>query len=162
MCGVFAGRPGWTELGDVIIADRVYRYDAGTRVGGRLARHDMATYNLNAAWKQAAESFTVPASAPWLSERPYTLTAQSRWLLATLRGGRDPVTSPERAARCHDWPEVLGDLWKRGALNKNTLDLTADGKAEIDHVPAFCITVRCQTGRPSRFTSVRSGRETTS
>ena len=118
MCGVCAGRPGWTELGDVIVADRVYRYDAGTRMGGRLARQDIATYNLNAAWKQAAESFTIPCSAAWLSERPYTLAAQSQWLLAELRAGRDPETSPECDARCHDWPEVLEDLRKRGALDE--------------------------------------------
>jgi nucleoside phosphorylase len=29
MCAVCAGRPEWTSLGDVIIADRVYRYDVG-------------------------------------------------------------------------------------------------------------------------------------
>ncbi len=132
MCGVCAGRPGWTELGDVIVADRVYRYDAGTRLDGRLARHDIATYNLNAEWKQAAESFTVPSSAAWLSQRPFTLAAQSQWLLAQLRAGRDPKTSPELDTRCHDWPEVVEGLWKRGALAKHTLDLTAEGTSEID------------------------------
>jgi nucleoside phosphorylase len=134
MCGVCAGRPGWTELGDVIVADRIYRYDAGTRVDGRLARHDVATYNLDADWKQAAERLTVPSSAVWLSERPYTLAAQSQWLLAELRAGRDPETSPERDSRCHDWRDVLEDLWKRGALVRNTLTLTAKGTAEIDRV----------------------------
>ena len=134
MCGVCAGRPGWTELGDVIVADRIYRYDAGTREDGRLARHDVATYNLDADWKQAAESFTIPSSVLWLSERPYTLAAQSQWLLAELRAGRDPKISPERDCRCHDWPEVLEDLWNRGALAKSTLDLTTEGTAEINRV----------------------------
>jgi nucleoside phosphorylase len=32
MCGVCAGRPERTNLGDVIIADRVYRYDTGEEV----------------------------------------------------------------------------------------------------------------------------------
>jgi nucleoside phosphorylase len=32
MCGVCAGRPDWTNLGDVIIADRVWRYDVGELV----------------------------------------------------------------------------------------------------------------------------------
>ncbi|MCA9718125.1 MAG: hypothetical protein KC468_25870, partial [Myxococcales bacterium] len=31
MCGVCAGRPDWTALGDVIIGERVWRYDAGER-----------------------------------------------------------------------------------------------------------------------------------
>lgn len=134
MCGVCAGRPEWTELGDVIVADRIYRYDAGARVDGRVALHDVATYNLDADWKQAAESFRVPPSAAWLSGRPYTLAAQSQWLLAELRAGRDPKTSPERDSRCHDWPEVLEDLWKRGSLARNTLGLTAEGTAEIDRI----------------------------
>jgi Phosphorylase superfamily len=30
ICGVCAGRPDWTALGDVIIADRVWRYDTGS------------------------------------------------------------------------------------------------------------------------------------
>jgi nucleoside phosphorylase len=134
MCGVCAGRPGWTELGDVIVADRVYRYDGGTRVDGRLARHDVTTYNLDAEWKQAAESFTVPPSAAWLSARPYTLEAQSLWLLAELRAGRDPAMSPDHTSRCQNWPEVLKALWKRGALTNDKLELTAKGTAEIDRV----------------------------
>ena len=161
MCGVCAGRPGWTELGDVIIADRVYRYDAGTRENGQLARHDVTTYNLNAAWKQAAEGFAVPLTASWLTNRPYTLAAQSQWLLAELHAGRDPEKSVDRAVRCRDWKDVLEDLWQQGALAEGTLDITAAGTAQIGRV--LLLHHGALPERPSlKSTLVPSARATTS
>jgi nucleoside phosphorylase len=38
MCGVCAGRPGWTNLGDVVIAEMIYKYDAGEQVRAAAAR----------------------------------------------------------------------------------------------------------------------------
>jgi nucleoside phosphorylase len=64
MCGVCAGRPGWTDLGDVIVADRVYRYDSGDvreANGERTFRPDHTTYQIPAAWKQPAQRMVVTA-----------------------------------------------------------------------------------------------------
>lgn len=33
MCGVCAGRPNWTSLGDVVIAETIHEYDAGESAG---------------------------------------------------------------------------------------------------------------------------------
>lgn len=75
MCGVCAGRPDWTKLGDVIIAERVYRYDVGEQVntipGGQPTfRPDVTTYQLDAEWVQPARSFGIAADAPWLATHP--------------------------------------------------------------------------------------------
>lgn len=76
MCGVCAGRPGEVNLGDVIIADKVWYYDQGAvmRRAGEEQEfwHEMETYQLPKHWKLAAESFIceLPPNAAWLAERP--------------------------------------------------------------------------------------------
>jgi tetratricopeptide (TPR) repeat protein/nucleoside phosphorylase len=65
MCGICGGRPGWTNLGDVVIADKVYRYDSGEQVnttpGGKpIYKRDITTYNLAAAWLEPANTFPHP------------------------------------------------------------------------------------------------------
>ena len=68
MCGVCAGNPGdsperpWTNLGDVIVAELVYKYDRGELVhadGKREAifNADTKTINLTPQWIQAARAF---------------------------------------------------------------------------------------------------------
>ncbi|MGH7245212.1 MAG: tetratricopeptide repeat protein [Phycisphaerales bacterium] len=76
MCGVCAGHPDEVTLGDVIVADRVWKYDAGElkRNAGDRDAHwlpDMETYQLYKPWKLAIESFDfkLPLGADWLAER---------------------------------------------------------------------------------------------
>jgi nucleoside phosphorylase len=68
MCGVCAGRPGEVSLGDVVIADKVWKYDAGgqIRLSGALeAEHhpEIETYQLPRHWKQEAERFKLALPA---------------------------------------------------------------------------------------------------
>lgn len=62
MSGVCAGCPGEVNLGDVIIADKVWKYDAGAiirRPGAAEAEHwpEIETYQLPMHWKAKAETF---------------------------------------------------------------------------------------------------------
>jgi nucleoside phosphorylase len=65
MTGICAGRKGKTQLGDVIVADRVFQYDFGQSNNVRNRKtdeilHDITTYNLVPEWyfcvEEAAES----------------------------------------------------------------------------------------------------------
>jgi nucleoside phosphorylase len=85
MCGVCAGRRGEVALGDVIIADRMWNYDAGKlkvevdESGQRVEqeRGDMEMYRLAPpAWKHEAERFTIDPAAEWLAARPRSHEAQ--------------------------------------------------------------------------------------
>ncbi len=141
MCGVCAGRPDWTNLGDVIIADSVYRYDAGERVvepgsGSGVAsfKAETRTYQLNARWRQDAERFKVPDTAPWLEGRPRPREHQADWVLAELHAKRDPMAADDCEVMCKDWDEVVGDLWERGLLVGSDLKLTAEGRKHIKSV----------------------------
>jgi len=140
MCGVCAGDPQKTQLGDVIVADRVYRYDVGeivppARGAPPTFRADTMTFPFRATWKQAAESLTsaFPASAPWLARRPRPRAMQTDWVLKELFDGRNPLASPDRGQCCADWTEVVGQLQsgKLIRLKGSQPQLTARGRQRI-------------------------------
>ncbi|MDP2316750.1 MAG: hypothetical protein Q8P41_27895 [Pseudomonadota bacterium] len=131
MSGVCAGRPGWATLGDVIVADRLYRYGAGRRTedkesGRKTYLADTTTFNLHHTWKQAAEELR-PEAADWLRARPVERDTQENWVLLELGAGRNPSRASDRHERCRDWREVLRELWRRKLVVENTLELSAEG-----------------------------------
>jgi nucleoside phosphorylase len=141
MTGVCAGRPGWTELGDVVIADRVYRFDVGetVRAAGEKPRlsSDLLTYPLRPDWKQLAKSLSLPADASWLNERPPTIDHQELWCLHELLQGADPVRAPRRVARCPDWSSVVTSLQVRRLIHldrQGQARLSVQGRRHIQRV----------------------------
>ncbi|WP_437971489.1 tetratricopeptide repeat protein [Sorangium sp. So ce260] len=140
MCGVCAGRRGDVQLGDVIVADRLWTYDTGASVvetddqGREMTRFkaDPFTYNLDAIWKHAAESFRPDDAEAWLKDRPRSNDDQGDWLLARLLAGEDPRSHPERPSRCADFAKVVQALRKRGWLTPSGLCLADAGRAYID------------------------------
>lgn len=141
MCGVCAGRRGLVELGDVIIADRTWPYDAGKlkatvdEEGHHTARlqGDMDLYRIHPAeWKQRAERFQIDPAAPWLKERPRSYEEQGDWVLERLVKNEDPRTHAERKTKCPDWRAVLEQLWKIKRLEEGELKLTDTGRKHID------------------------------
>jgi len=140
MCGVCAGRRGDVNLGDVIIADRTWPYDAGKLIvttddqGRRIERFqgDMDLYRIHPSeWKQRAERFQPDPMAPWIAERPRSYEAQANWLLERLVKGEDPVGHPDRITKCPDYEPVLKQLWKVKRLKDGERKLTAAGTKHI-------------------------------
>lgn len=74
MCGVCAGRPDKTRLGDLIIADRLFEADAGKVVrnpeGTAELFRDMTTFNLDPRWKEHIED----------ERRRWAREAKIKWL----------------------------------------------------------------------------------
>ena len=131
MCGVCAGRRGKVQLGDVIIADRMWTYDTGKQEEEQV-KQDIDMYRIHPPeWKQRAERFVV-GDAPWLAQRPRSYEAQGDWLLARVHAGGNLSSDPERATKCADFEIVVKKLWERGWLKKGTLTLTAKGKKRIE------------------------------
>lgn len=140
MCGVCAGRPNETTLGDVVIAERVYRYDVGAIVNkksGAKARFlaDIQTFAPPAEWVAAAKAFTVD-NAQWLTQRPMQIPqeAQRVWVLKQLLDGLDPRT--DHATHCPQWSQVLPALEHERLLriDGNELSLTETGRKHIQRV----------------------------
>lgn len=140
MCGVCAGRRGDVALGDVIIADRAWHYDAGKRkvtVDGGGGTHerfqgDIDVYRIRPpGWKQRAERFRIDPDAPWIKERPLSYEEQGDWILDRLNSDDEPLQHADRGSHCPDWGVVLRQLWKVGRLKDGTLTLTEAGRAHI-------------------------------
>jgi hypothetical protein len=132
MCGVCAGRPGKTALGDVVLGERLYDYDAGKWTEGFSA--DVRTYSLPAPWKIAAEQFDPKArfgGEDWWRRRPVPYEWQEAWVLAKLyKGVEDPAALPEREDRCPQWSSVIERLWDDGYLEGNKLTPKGTKRAE--------------------------------
>ncbi|HEX5749492.1 MAG TPA: hypothetical protein VFZ09_24905 [Archangium sp.] len=139
MCGVCAGRKDKVELGDVIIANRLWTYDTGSLTpeqdesGQRVerVRGDTITYNLDPRWQQKAESFHPPGIDSWLALRPRSLDDQMNWVLERCLKEEDPIEHPDRVVRCVDWKKVLKLLWEKEWLQGETLKLTPQGRTHI-------------------------------
>lgn len=131
MCGVCAGRPGKTALGDVVVGERLYDYDAG-KWKGLGFEADVRTYSLPAPWKIAAQQFDPKArlgSEDWWQRRPVPYEWQENWVLVKLHAGvDDPYALPERKDRCPQWSTVIENLWKAGDVKRNTGSLTEKGQ----------------------------------
>lgn len=103
MCGLCAGRRGEVELGDVIIADRMWTYDAGKLridvVQGRRTvqeYEDIEMYQMHPPeWLLAAEQFTVDPRADWLDLRPNAASKPFRIHVGPMASGNLVVEDPE-------------------------------------------------------------------
>jgi len=126
MAGVCAGWRDKVRLGDVIIAERLFRYDSGKlrafykdQVRTEEVFQDIRTYNLEPRWRQSAEDFP----PDWVTtinviSRPLGYVSQEVWLLYALNDAESgacppPREKPERNVFCPDWADVVTRLEKR-------------------------------------------------
>ncbi len=141
MSGVCAGRPGWTCLGDVIVADQLWRYDEGEQENtepGKAPKYraEGVSYNLRPSWKRCAEELIFKPQPAWLNERPLDRQLQALWVLRECYEGRDPMQHAQRKMLCPDWGEVVpalrtGDV-PEVALQSGRLTLTDAGRERIE------------------------------
>ncbi|WP_235216713.1 tetratricopeptide repeat protein [Archangium violaceum] len=137
MCGVCAGRPGKTNLGDVIAAERLFFHDTGKRLPEEV-QQDLKTYNLRDDWKVALEPFDFAArfrDAEWWKRRPIPYEWQENWVLAKLHEGiADPSMLPECHEACPQWEKVIESLWTSGHVQDGSLTLTDEGRKRIGRI----------------------------
>ncbi|MEW6585794.1 MAG: tetratricopeptide repeat protein, partial [Nitrospirota bacterium] len=147
MIGVCAGQREKVLLGDVIVAERLFRYDAGKlrafREGATRVEEvfqDIRTYNLDSRWRQHAEDFTSSWSKVVETPRPLGVRSQEIWLLNVLSESESgvcppPRDHPERKHRCPDWTVILGRLEKRTLVTLDGgLRLTENGRKYVEEL----------------------------
>lgn len=141
MCGVCAGNPWQTQLGDVIVADRVWDYEAGVIIcsGGDtdpVFQPDIMTYLLRPSWAQAAKDFRPQSCAQWLGMRPRPRDLQELWVLRELLEHRDPLDSPDQSTLCAEWTTVIQELEKSGQvqLQNGIVTLMPRGEERIRNI----------------------------
>lgn len=136
MSGVCAGRRGKVELGDVLIANQLWQYDAGKTVA---EKDDLGvtknrffgktlTYQLDPGWQQRAEAFQPQYDSLWLSRRPRPLATQADWILERLLRSEDPKQHPDREKNCPQPAAAIEWLWTKGWLLSGELVLSEAGR----------------------------------
>ena len=166
MCGICAGARDQVGLGDVVVADRIFKFDGGslrTTGNGSNVRvqisHDLRTYNLRPLWRQQAEDMDDSWSGQ-LGRPPRTIDEQALWLLQRLdrhRSGSSVRTvlkalGKSRQKECPHWPDVIDLLRERGMLAPRGLSLTASGREKVLEEQ-----LRFPDGRPARRPRVHVG-----
>jgi nucleoside phosphorylase/dephospho-CoA kinase len=146
MVGICAGWRGKVFLGDVIVADRVFRYDAGMLKAFRNGDikteevfRDIRTYNLKPLWVQKAQDFPSDWITTVQTKRPLSYSYQELWLLYAQeafesRRGKKPLDldEKERKTHCPDWTEVLKRLEKYELIEVDEdIKLTANGRKRV-------------------------------
>ena len=136
MCGVCAGRPGKTQLGDVVAADRVYYHDTGKQQRSRV-QQDLKTYNLRDDWKLALEGMDVVGrfrKKAWFKTRPLTTEARLHRALIALRDGvAEPWNAIDPApGGAEEWPLIVDALRERRLLAASSNALTQAGRRFVE------------------------------
>lgn len=125
MSGICAGRRGKVALGDVLIADRLYSYDAGklTVVDGVSSfQGDPIQVGPGPHWVQRMQIVASVAPGSWINDRPkMTLDTQEDWVLLCGLKGMLPQAHPDFWHACPDWTLVLERLQKRGLIDDKGL-----------------------------------------
>ena len=131
MTGICGGRRGKVALGDVIIADRLWSYDAGKIVvedGITKFEGDTLQYRPTDIWVQRMQNLSVSPEL-WASERPYLpLESQEDWCLLRLQNEEVPSEHPDFLTKCPDWQDTLVRLRKKGWVEKS-LKLSESGQS---------------------------------
>jgi nucleoside phosphorylase len=139
MSGICAGRRGKVSLGDVILADRLWSYDAGkitVEDGERNFAGDMVQFSPPRPWVQRMQNISISGAEKWLRIRPQlTLEYQEQWATTIIHQGTLPQLHPDFSQKCPDWADVVTRLKTRKLVNRN-LELTDAGRNEAGRLIA--------------------------
>jgi len=132
MCGVCAGNPADTALGDVVVAEPVYEWDEGRQLASRF-EGDHRQFRLEPRWLRAAQDFDPSglASHGEASEEEALL-----WFLEQLHRGQQPRRHPARDAYFPSgtWQRRLARLEEEGFIRREPTGealLTGEGSALV-------------------------------
>ncbi|WP_253995868.1 tetratricopeptide repeat protein [Myxococcus qinghaiensis] len=135
MCGVCAGHPKKTNLGDVIAPNRLFFHDTGKR-HPTAVQQDLTTYNLRYDWEQDLKCFDFVArfkDETWWRARPVPYEWQENWALLKLHEEvAEPWKHPEYPRLCPQWRQVIETLRKSGDIQASGSKLTEQGRARVE------------------------------
>ncbi|MEV6630148.1 tetratricopeptide repeat protein [Actinoplanes sp. NPDC051470] len=119
MCGMCAGSPEYTDIGDVVVASHAYVWDEGreTETG---FEPDLDPLPMNRAWLSVTQEFD-PADLP--SQGTVSPDDSKWWLLERLRRNQDPRGHPgrERYFAAETWGPRLA-VWEKEGLIARSQD----------------------------------------
>jgi len=118
MTGICAGDKETVHLGDIVVAERAFTYDAGKfthdKHGQQLYAHDTTTYQPRSEVLQFAQMFDQwEAAVAKIRRRPRSKRQQREWLLNTLlatAGRLDEIEEKALRRNAPDWREIVTEL----------------------------------------------------
>ena len=132
--GICAGYEAEVSLGDIIIAERLFRVKSGK---------DIITYKLDSAWYQLAKSYEKKIrNIDWekiREKRPRSFEYQSHWLLHMLDKYKTFKNFPSKAKRlkkeeCPNFTDIVPFLEEEGLLqwiSDGNFELTQTGYEQV-------------------------------
>lgn len=137
MCGVCAGRPGKTNLGDVVAAERLFYHDTGKRLPDGV-QQDLTTYKLRDDWKVILEGLSVRdhfGGEAWLQARPLPAEWRANQALhAMVAGAAQPWLDNDPTMDERGWEAVLKKLRDDKLVSKQKLSPTARGRQHLRNI----------------------------
>jgi len=134
MCGVCAGQPEDTELGDVVIAERLFHHDEG-KIRSDGFQGDLWVDALRDDWLRIAQDMAGPATQFDIYAAPGG-DDWKWWFLGHLAAGRDPLKSAglRRYVPDDSRPEHLQTLRndRLVTLKGKTFALTKAGRTKLE------------------------------
>ncbi|NET62596.1 MAG: hypothetical protein F6K47_42835, partial [Symploca sp. SIO2E6] len=147
MVGICAGRRGEVNLGDVLVAESVFKLGSGMvrRYYKEEYPHEetfeeIKTYNLSARWlgkiRNSEQNLSDWTNSIWL-KRPKSYEYQKHWLLHKIYEHQEnpeanphPKNHPNKSTECQKYGDVIEWLWDEGLLVKSdfNLKLTPEGE----------------------------------
>ena len=132
MCGVCAGNPSTTALGDIIFSEMVYQYDEG-KLSTDEFLGDHRQNSINDDWLRHVQDMS--SSDNKLFGQPNRVSAE-RWLLDTLGRGIDPLHHParDRYFTPKTWSNSITKLQEAGtiAISAAGIRLSKTGVTLVD------------------------------
>jgi nucleoside phosphorylase len=128
MCGVCAGNPADTALGDVVVGEPVYEWDEGKQSASGL-EGDHRQFRLEPRWQRAAQDF-LASSLPSYGDA--NEDEALLWFLEQLHRGQQPRNHPARGKYfpTGTWQPRLARLEEQGLIRREPAGdavLTRDG-----------------------------------
>ena len=128
MCGVCAGNPADTALGDVVVGDPVYEWDEGNQSTSGF-EGDHRQFRLELRWQRAAQDF-LASSLPSYGDS--NEDDALLWFLEQLHRGQQPRNHPARSQYFPPgtWQLRLARLEEQGLIHREPTGdavLTGDG-----------------------------------
>ena len=133
MCGVCAGNPTDTALGDVVVGEPVYEWDEGKHSASGF-EGDQRQFPMDPRWLRAAQEFT-PTGLSSFGDAGEE--EASFWFLEQLHRGQQPRLHAAREAYFPNgdaWQRCLVQLEKQGLIRRQPTGeavLTGDGSSFV-------------------------------
>lgn len=116
MAGFCAGKQGKVNLGDIIVANKVYNYEVGKQLNENNIFPEISNYTLDLSWKQYIERYKFDFNTTEV-KKPKNFEVQCLKLLESLYYcGEESISILRRENEYPDWSDVIGTLVKNGEI----------------------------------------------